>query len=127
MAKQPQITGTSELTLTAAKKDPRLHNVQGSLTSAGGTLFFTMDPTENLSLGVYKNGAPLSVALTNDIRADGDMSLMNYKEDPDHDPTSVLDYLKADTRGMTGGKITRLADTVNVVAQLRILGLKGEI
>lgn len=126
MPNEPKFTSNSELTITETNKDPRLNFATNSaLTSAGGTIHMTSNPNLALSLGVYKNGAAVSVAVTNDINANGNVATLNFKEDPDHDSTSTLDYLKNDTRGITAGKIVRAADTVNVVVEIRALNYKA--
>jgi len=122
---QPVFTSSAELTITKAKQEPRFNFATNSVTSAGGTIYLSADPGEFLSLGVYKNLAPMSVAISNDIIVDGDLTAANYREDPDHDITSTLDYLKTDSRGITAAKIVRAADTVNVVAQIRAIGYKN--
>lgn len=118
-------SSNSNLTITKVNKDPRVDHKQGALTSAGGTIYITSDPSEFLSLGVYKKNAPVSVALSNDVREDGDVTKFNFREDPDHDITSAVDYLKADTRGMTAAKIVRLADTFTLPSEIRITNLKN--
>jgi len=120
-----EFTSSSALTITTMKKDPRADFIENdTLTSASGTVYFSKKVGEFLSLGVYKDGAPVSVALSNDVNTDGDLTALNYREDPDHDPTSILDYLKSDTRGITAGRVKRLTDTITTPTKIRLIEYK---
>lgn len=102
---------TSASAFTSLNNNPRYKYNEYSFTSAAETVIFSCDPTEFISVQT-SGGMNIGVDSTNEMTDDGDMSGSNVAWVEEQATGGTDDYTGTDTRGLSGLRFRKQADTV---------------